>query len=106
MNVIRERVLEGISPYVDFYLHRDLISFCVDSECFEDAEEMEENENAAADFNEVIVIVEKQWLFDQMRREGVANPLLYLQEEYVSGDSYEWFIEAKAAGKVVLVGFH
>ena len=106
MNVIRERVLEGISPYVDFYLHRDLISFCVDSECFEDAEEMEENENASADFNEVIVVVEKQWLFNLMRVEGIKNPLRYLQEEYTSTDSYEWFSEAKAAGKVVLVGFH
>lgn len=106
MNVIRERVLSGITPYVDFYQHRDLISFCVDSECFEDMEEMEENGNAAADFSEVIVVVEKQWLFDLMRVEGTKNPLRYLQEEYTSDDSYNWFLEAKAAGKIVLVGFH
>ena len=106
MNVVRERVLEGINPYVDFSLHRDLISFCVDSECFEDMDEIEENENVASDFNEVIVVVEKQWLFNLMRVEGTKNPLRYLQEEYTSDDSYEWFLEAKAAGKIVLVGFH
>lgn len=107
MNAIRERILSGITPYLDFSQHKDLISFCVSSECFEDWEEMEENGGTAvADFSEVVVIVEKEWLFNQMTHEGIGNPLNYLQEEYVSDDSYEWFVEAKRQGKIVLVGFN
>ena len=95
------------SKYLEFPEHKDLISFCIDSELFEDWDEVEENEgNAVADFNEVIVIVEKEWLFNQMKHEGIDNPLKYLQEEYVSDDSYNWFIKAKRQGKVVLVGFN
>ena len=107
MNAVRKRVLIGITPYLEFPEHKDLISFCIDSELFEDWDEVEENEgNAVADFNEVIVIVEKEWLFNQMKHEGIDNPLKYLQEEYVSDDSYNWFIKAKRQGKVVLVGFN
>lgn len=107
MNAVRERVLMGITPYLELSEHKDLISFCIDGECFEDSDEIEENAgNSVADFSEVIVIVEKDWLFNQMRHEGIENPLNYLREEYVSDDSYEWFIEAKGQGKVVLVGFN
>lgn len=107
MNAVRERVLMGITPYLALSEHKDLISFCIDGECFEDSDEIEENNgNSVADFNEVVVIVEKDWLFEQMRQEGIENPLNYLREEYVSDDSYEWFIEAKGQGKVVLVGFN
>lgn len=36
MNTVRERVLIGITPYLEFPEHKDLISFCIDSELFED----------------------------------------------------------------------
>lgn len=107
MNTVRGRVLKDIKPYMDFSEHKDLISFCIDSECFEDWDEMDKYYGlSVADFNEVIVVVEKEWLFNLMRHEGVSNPLNYLREEYVSDDSYKWFIEAKAQGKIVLVGFN
>ncbi len=84
MNTVRERVLTGMLPYMDFSEHKDLISFCISSECFEDWDEMEENYgNSVADFNEVIVIVEKEWLFNQMKREGISNPLNYLKDELI-----------------------
>ena len=106
MNVIKQRILNEMKPYKDFYLHKDLISFCVDSECFEDWEEVEENNGVPlADFSELIVIVEKDWLFSFMKTNSINNPLDYLQNEYTSDDSYEWFLAAKEAGKVVLVGF-
>ena len=44
MNAVRERVLIGITPYLEFPEHKDLISFCIDSELFEDWDEVEENE--------------------------------------------------------------
>lgn len=107
MNTVRERILIGIKPYLDFSQHKDLISFCVSSECFEDWEEIEENYgNACADFNELIVVVEKEWLFEHMKMNGIENPLDYLQNEYISDDSYEWFVNAKEADKVVIVGFN
>ena len=107
MNNVRERILLGIKPYTAFSEHRDLISFCVDSECFEDWEEVEENGGVpVSDFNELIVIVEKEWLFNQMEEDEIKDGLKYLQEEYTSEDSYEWFIEAKEQGKIVLVGFN
>ena len=107
MNVIKQRILNEMKPYKDFYLHKDLISFCVDSECFEDwGEIMEKNDGyPMADFSELTVVVEKDWLFSFMRTNSINNPLDYLQNEYTSDDSYEWFLAAKEAGKVVLVGF-
>ena len=56
--------------------------------------------------NELIVIVEKEWLFNQMEEDEIKDGLKYLQEEYTSEDNYEWFIEAKEQGKIVLVGFN
>ena len=107
MNTVRERILIGIKPYLKFAEHRDLISFCVCSECFEDWEEVEENNgNGCADFSELIVIVDKEWLFNYMKKDGIENPLDYLQNEYTSDDSYDWFMDAKETGNIVLVSFN
>lgn len=101
MNAIRERILVDITPYKNFAEHKDLISFCVSSESFMDWED--EDNGIEADFSEVIVIVEKDWLFDYMDME---NPLDYLQNEYTSDDSIDWFDEALRQNKVVMVGFN
>lgn len=101
MNAVRERVLCGTTPYMDYAQHKDLISFCVGNECFEDWED--EADGIEADFNEVIVIVEKDWLFDYM---NMDNPLEYLQNEYTSDDSIDWFDEAVRHNKIVMVGFN
>lgn len=109
MNTIRERILLNLSsfPMMDLSEHKDLMSFCVDSECFEDWGEIVENgDKYIADFNELIVIVEKEWLFERMKKEGISEPLSYLKNEYTSDDSYEWFMDAVEARKVVLVGFN
>ena len=91
MNAVRERILIGIKPYLEFSEHKDLISFCVCSECFEDWEEIEEG--YGADFDELVVVVDKEWLFDYMKKDRIENPLDYLKNEYTSDDSYEWFID-------------
>lgn len=101
MNVVRERILFGIKQYKEFAEHKDLIAFCVCSECFMDYED--ENNGIEADFNEVIVVVEKEWLFNYM---DMKNPLEYLQNEYTSDDSIDWFDEAVRRNKVVMVGFN
>lgn len=57
MNKVRERILNDLTPYSDFSEHKDLISFYVSSECFEDWED--EDNWTEADFSELLVIVEK-----------------------------------------------
>ena len=103
MNKIREKVLElaSMSNYIELAEHKDLISFCVCSECFVDYED--ENNGIEPDFNEVIAVVEKDWLFDYMDME---NPLKYLQEEYTSDDSIDWFNEAIIQNKLVMINFN
>ena len=101
MNAIRERVLMSITPYNDYYKHRDLISFGVDADRFIDWED-EEN-GIEPDFNELLVVVEKNWLFKYMDAE---DPLDYLQYEYTDDDSIDWFDEALRHNKVVMVAFN
>ena len=77
MNEIRERVLLGVTPYMDYQEHRDLISICICSEYFTDYED--DNVGIEPDFSEVIAIIEKDWLFSKMIMEGIENPLQYLK---------------------------
>ena len=100
MNQVRERILKQISSdwNVDYNQYSYLIAFMVCSEYFEyDYEE--------ADFDEVVVIVEKEWLFNKMMHEGIKNPLDYLLNEYTSEDSYKWYFSAALRGKIVAVRF-
>lgn len=104
MNVVRKRILDSIKPYIDFTKHKDLIAFCVCDGylCYD----VETDSDDAADFNELVVIVEKDWLFDYMKEDGIENPLDYLQNEYTSDDSIRWFDDAVQQRKVVMVDFN
>ena len=104
MNTIRERILLSVSDSLRKFNHsehKDLINFCVCSEYFMDYDD-DDNE-IEPDFNELIVIVERDWLFNYM---GVENPRLYLQEEYTSDDSIDWFDEANRCGKIIMIAFN
>jgi hypothetical protein len=50
MNAIRERILIDMTPYKEFSEHKDLISFCVCSECFIDYEDAECGEITIVDY--------------------------------------------------------
>lgn len=104
MNIVRKRILNSIKPYIEFSEHKDLIAFCVCDGylCYD----YESDTDFVADFEELVVIVEKDWLFDYMRKEGIENPLKYLQDEYTSDDSIHWFNEAVERNKVVMVDFN
>lgn len=104
MNKVRERILASIETYKDFAKHKDLIAFCVCGEYFN--YDVETESEIEADFNELVVVVEKDWLFDCMRKDGIGNPLGYLQSEYTSDDSIFWFDKAVDQGKVVMVEFN
>ena len=101
MNVIRERILMSITKYEDYSKYRDLISFGVDAEHFTDWDD--DDHEIVPDFDELIVVVEKNWLFRYM---DVEDPLDYLQNEYTSDDSIDWFDEAIRHNKVVMVAFN
>ena len=104
MNEVRKRILESIKPYKDFWKHKDLIAFCVcDGYLVYDYEMEKELE---PDFEELVVVVEKDWLFNFMKQYDIENPLDYLQNEYTSDDSSVWFDEAVEQGKVVMVDFN
>ena len=104
MNEVRKRILESIKPYADFWKHKDLIVFCVCNEYLIYYEEDEKE--IVPDFEELVVVVEKDWLLDFMKNYDIENPLDYLQNEYTSDDSSVWFDEAVEQGKVVMVDFN
>ena len=104
MNKVRERILASIEPYMDFAKHKDLIAFCVCDGYF--GYDVETDSETETDFNELVVVVEKDWLFDCIRKDGIENPLDYLQNEYTSDDSIVWFDDAVEQGKVVMVDFN
>ena len=104
MNIVREKVMADMKPYMDFAEHKDLVAFTVGAEYFTYDDELDRD--LKADFDEIVAIVDKDWLFEHMRKGGTEYPLDYLQNEYVWDDSYEWFINAKAYGKVVTVEFN
>lgn len=104
MNKVRERILASIEPYKDFAEHKDLIAFCVCDGYF--GYDVETDSEIETDFNELVVVVEKDWLFNLMKENEIENPLEYLQNEYTSDDSLVWFDNAAEQGKVVMVDFN
>lgn len=104
MNKVREIVLEGMNPYLDFAEHKDLIAITVGPEYF--TYDCETDADLDADFCEVIAVVEKDWLFSIMLQEGIEDPLDYLQNEYTYDDSWPWFENAKENGKVAVIEFN
>ena len=110
MNKVRERILKEVSKakYQDYEKHRDLISFCVCDGYFGYNADTDEEEES--DFDEVIVVVEKDWLFDLIKRTEDFRTddevLKFLQEEYTSDDSIMWYCDALRKHKVVMVDFN
>lgn len=109
MDSVRERILLDVSeslrnfPYAD---HDDLISFVVTYECFMDCEDVTEK----PDFNEVIAIVDKNWLFNKMKSEydelnSDEDCRKFLMDEYTSDDSLTWFDDAAKENKLMMIAF-
>lgn len=104
MNAVRNKVMEDMKPYLDFAKHKDLIAITIGADYF--TYDSETDEELEADFYEVIVAVEKDWLFEHMIKDGIENPIEYLQDIYTWDDSIEWFRNAKTSGKVAVVEFN
>lgn len=84
MNKVRERILKEISEakYQDYEKHRDLISFCVCDDYF--GYNADTNEEEESDFDEVIVVVEKDWLFDLIKRTEDFRTISDLRKKYMN----------------------
>lgn len=104
MNAVRKKILADMKPYMEFAEHKDLIAFTVGADYF--TYDYETDMELEADFSEIIVVVEKDWLFEQMKKEDIENPLDFLQNEYTWDDSIGWFADAKIDGKIVTVEFN
>lgn len=104
MNIIRQKILADTKPYTDCWKHKDLISFVIGVDYF--TYDYERDIELEADFAEVIVAVEKEWLFELMMKDGIENPLEYLQNEYTWNDSIEWFRSAQVDGKIAVIEFN
>lgn len=108
MNEVRQRILLDVNKSITNYPineHRDLIAICVCDGYFGDVED--NNNGIESDFNEVIAVVDKNWLFDYMKKtEDIENPRDYLINEYTSDDSSVWFDEANRAGMIAMVAFN
>lgn len=107
MSKLRERILKEASEakcegYRDY---RDLIEFCVCDDYFGYNADEEES-----DFDEVFVVVAKDWLFaliKQTKGFRTDNEVRkFLQEEYTSDDSSIWYEEAIKANQVVMIDFN
>lgn len=108
MNIVRQKIVEEVASAKckDDVDGNDLIRFCVCSEYFEySADKLEES-----DFNELAVIVEKDWLFALIKRiEKVKTDdevQKFLKGKYTSDDSSTWYEEAILANKIVMIGFN
>ena len=106
MNKVRERIIEdsNYKAYREFSEHKDLIAFVIGAEYF--TYDYKTYTELEADFDEAIVFVEKDWLFDLMIKDGIENPRLYLQEEYDYDDSENWFYAGAKENKIVAVDFN
>lgn len=104
MSEVRGRVWQGMKPYLEFGQHKDLIAITIGADYF--TYDSEADKELEADFGEVIVAVEKDWLFSLMAKDGITKPMDYLQNEYTWDDSFAWFENAKMAGKVAVVEFN
>ena len=104
MNAVRKRVMADMKPYLDFVQHKDLVAITVGADYF--TYDSEADAELESDFSEVVVAVEKDWLFATMLTEGIEDPLDYLQNEYTWDDSFAWFESAKTAGKIAVIEFN
>ena len=98
MNAVRKKIMNLIPPCKDF------IAFSVGGEYLN--YDAETNTAIETDFEELIVVVEKNWLFDYMKADGIKNPRNYLENTYTWDDSIDWFWEAVKQKKIVSYNFN
>ena len=107
MNPVRQRILLDVNQSLrqyPYHKHPDIVMISVSAEWFDDIED--EQDDIKPDFNEVIVGIDKKWLWKQMKSEGITKPRAYLVNNYTNDDSGNWFDEANRNQKIAYIGFN
>lgn len=110
MNKVRERILKEVenAKYEDLLKHEDLISFNVCDGYLSYNPDTDEEEES--DFDELTVVVVKNWLFDLIKKsENLKTDdevRRFLHEEYTSDDSSHWYADALLRKKIVAIDFN
>lgn len=111
MNKVRERILNEFSkmryPYLSLYM--DLVVFSICNGYLEWNPDTYTEEEA--DFNELLVVVEKDWLYNRIKMENDdivtdEDVRKFLQDGYTSDDSSNWYKDALMERKIVMVDFN
>lgn len=88
-----------ICDYTPFALHKDLSAFVISVEDF--------SELTFDDcINEIVVVVEQEWLFNLMSSGGVKKPQEYLCYSYTCDDAKHWFNKAVSENKIAAIEFN
>ena len=108
IRAIKEHIDEYIAPTYT----GDFVVITVCSEYFYEIAESRFEENGIDIFEdspaieEVSFVVNKKWLYDHMKKKcGIEKPDKYLEEEYTSDDSFNWFCEAADKGMVFSIKY-
>ena len=111
LNPVRKRILDQVSNAysTNFSEHKDLIAFCICSGYLE-RDDPDTDLDEESDFSELLVAVEKDWLFSFMKEslhlETDEEARKYLQDEYTSDDSIIWYNKALEDKKIVMINFN
>lgn len=96
---IKEKIINEIENISTVPNYVDLISFSICGEYFDED----------ADFDEVIVVVEKDWLLNHIVKteqfKDTDASMEFLKNDYTSDESYEWYASALVEKKIVAVNF-
>ena len=106
MNPVRQRILIDVNNSIrqyPYHKYEDLITFSVCAECFSDI--LDEINGIEPDFDEVIVTVNKKWLFEYMKKSGIEYPRQHLVNAYSSDDGIDWFDEANRNHMIAIIDF-
>lgn len=92
----KNKILSQIKEYDSRMRFNDLVAFGVGATylCVEETI-----------FQEVVVAVEKEYLFHLMQEQGIDDPIDYLKNEYTWDDSIIWFERAAEDGKIAVTEF-
>lgn len=92
----KNKILSRIKECDSYKEFNDLVAFSVGATylCIEETS-----------FQEIVVAVEKEYLFHLMQEQGIEDPIDYLKNEYTWDDSIIWFERAAEEGKIAVTEF-
>lgn len=104
LNPVRHRIISNVTESLKqypHYKHEDMVDFSVCAEYFSESDDK-------PDFHELIVTVNKNWLFNYMKKSGIQFPRRYLINANTSNayESIQWFNEANHNHMIADIAFN